>query len=67
MSLTCGDGEGVEGSEVAGGGGGGGDCESLISENLQDFFEGSWLYVSGLAHLDFLQRGRVWGVLTDPL
>ncbi len=25
------------------------------------------LYVSGLAHFDFLQRRKVWGVLIDPL
>lgn len=59
--------EGVEGPEVAGGGRGGRDGDGLIPENLEDFFDGRWLCVSELGHRDFLQRGKVRGVLNDPL
>ncbi len=57
----------MEGAEVAGGGGGVGDGDGLISENFEDAFYGKQLMFSWLGHRDFLQRGKVWGVLIDPL
>ena len=62
-----GGGEGFDGAEVADGGGGRRYGGCLTSENFQDVFEGSELYVSGLGHLNFLQGGNFQGVLTDPL